>query len=612
MLLSDKDNKISVMLASGMLGMTLVIGAVLASVPVSAEDESVVSNVSVTVTTSCTFQGIVNTAHTANIENGTVQGNIGSTTLKAFCNDNGGFSIHAIGYTDEEYGKTVLSSQAIGDSVDITTGTGTSGTSSWAMKLGASNSTAYPITLDNGFGAYSAVPATFTKVAHRDSGTDIGTSATGALLTTTYQVYVSSDQPADNYVGKVKYTMVHPSAEEPAQPRTTTAGQICYYANTSSAVGTMGCQNVASSVTLLASNFSRAGYGFAGWSDKFDYATNANAHFYGPNETITLNTADYTGENNGLSLYAVWVKSAGNLQDTTTASNICSSLTTAPTDGTANLASVSALTDQRDSNTYAIAKLADGNCWMIENLRLDKTNSDNSTGALAQGYGTSTAYGNFSGLAEPESANFRDSTTANSLYYSGTQSGTASVNIGTSSYPGYRFPRYNNANTSARASSPTANSVAMYSYGNYYSWAAAIADTTDYTSGDHNTTSICPTGWMVPLGNTSTGDITQGAADAANRVGGFSYLDRKMGGTGSSQSIAEASNRWRKWPNNFLYSGLVLGSPVSDRGSLGYYWSSTAFSSFYAYNLYFDSSSVRPGTNSYDKYRGRPVRCLAQ
>lgn len=60
----------------------------------------------------------------------------------------------------------------------------------------------------------------------------------------------------------------------------------------------------------------------------------------------------------------------------------------ASTDGTANLSSVSALTDQRDDQTYAIAKLADGNCWMIENLRLDTEATRGATNeALAQGYG---------------------------------------------------------------------------------------------------------------------------------------------------------------------------------------------------------------------------------
>ena len=239
---------------------------------------------------------------------------------------------------------------------------------------------------------------------------------------------------------------------------------------------------------------------------------------------------------------------------------------------------------------------------MIENMRLDNTATGNSDGSLAQGYG-----GQFAGLASPESPWASNSTTANSLY--STDGADDTINIGTSN-AGYRFPRYNNQNTSDRASAP-ATSANTYSYGNYYTWHAAIADTTNYTSGDHNTTSICPTGWQIPLGNTSTGDIEQGENDTANKVGGFSYLDRKMGGTGAYQSTAADSLRWRKYPVNFVYSGYVYSGSVYIRGSNGSYWSSTANSSSNAYSLYFYGSSVYPGTSSSLKYSGRTMRCVA-
>ena len=84
-----------------------------------------------------------------------------------------------------------------------------------------------------------------------------------------------------------------------------------------------------------------------------------------------------------------------------------------------------------------------------------------------------------------------------------------------------------------------------------------------------------------------------------------------MGGTGATQSTAEASNRWRSYPNNFVYSGNVLGSSVNNRGANGNYWSSSAFSSYNAYYLYFYSSSVTPGTYNGIKYRGRLARCVS-
>ena len=389
------------------------------------------------------------------------------------------------------------------------------------------------------------------------------------------------------------YTLVHPASEEPLQPQPSTAGYITYYANASSAVGTMANQSAGNNatITLYPSNFSRAGYGFAGWSDAYDYAANPNAHFYGPNEDFTT-PSDLTTK--GLSLYAVWVKSEGSLQDSNKVASLCGtngvggSLTTAPTDGTANLTSVSALTDERDNQTYAIARLADNKCWMIENLRLENTATAGATNtALAQGYNSS-----FTGLANPESADFSDSTTANSLY---SINGSTENTISGSSQ-GRRFPRYNNFNTQQRAETP-ATDANTYSYGNYYTWSAAIADTTHYSSGDHGTTSICPTGWRLPQGNTTTS--------------GFGKLDVDMGGTGAYQSTKEASNRWRKYPNNFFYSGYFNTSSAGARSINGFYWTSTADGYVGSYGLGLYNSSVHPGTLSSDKYYGRSIRCTA-
>ena len=98
-----------------------------------------------------------------------------------------------------------------------------------------------------------------------------------------------------------------------------------------------------------------------------------------------------TDMSHGLALYAIWVKSAGIMQEW----NGCAGL---------NKGDVTALTDARDNDTYAVAKLADGKCWMIENLRLDNTADHNTDGSLSQGYNPS-----FIGLADPESANFINS-----------------------------------------------------------------------------------------------------------------------------------------------------------------------------------------------------------
>ncbi len=383
---------------------------------------------------------------------------------------------------------------------------------------------------------------------------------------------------AGEYKNVINFIAVAKPEPTPA-PIACVKNKICYSKNALDTVeGTMGQQANAtanSSVTLFASNYSRTGYGFAGWNTAPDYSgTN-----YGPNEDVTM-PSDMS---NGLSLYAIWVKSAGIMQEW----DGCAGL---------NKGDVTALTDARDDDTYAVAKLADGKCWMIENLRLDNTADHNSDGSLSQGYNPS-----FIGLAEPESVyNFSsDSATANTLYTTENNiEGKNTISGDPTYYLGYRFPRYNNNNTSQRAEYTTNTDVNTYSYGNYYTWAAVIADTTHYTSGAHNTTSICPKGWSIPQGN--------------NTNAGFARLDIDMGGTGAYQSTTEASNRWRKYPANFLYSGSFIYSSTNSRGSYGSYWSSTVHNwVIYSYASYLTSSFVYPGTNGSNKFVGLPARCVA-
>ena len=59
---------------------------------------------------------------------------------------------------------------------------------------------------------------------------------------------------------------------------------ICYRKNGDNVEGTMGVVSTSgSSLALMASNYSRSGYGFAGWNTKADGSGTA----YGPNQYIT-------------------------------------------------------------------------------------------------------------------------------------------------------------------------------------------------------------------------------------------------------------------------------------------------------------------------------------
>ena len=572
----------------GLLAITAVSGMFLFS-SYSSADDSGVDNVSITIPVTCTMVGTGMNSHTATIENGTYRGDdvngigIGETTLKAYCNDTSGFSIYAIGYTNEEYGNTVLKSTTLGDTYNIITGTntgpvGTEDTSNWSMKLKAVSGT-YTPTIENGYSNYSNVPTTYTKVATKASGTDMGSNAEGSSIKSTYAAYISKTQPSDTYEGKVKYTLVHPANEEPLQPQPAKPGKIVYHPNNSSVQGQMGDQDATNSAetTLWASNFKRDGYGFAGWNTSFDYSgTN-----YGPNQTITA-PADV--ETNGLSLYAVWIKSQGTIQNWDGCDSLAQGATTA-------------LTDERDGNTYAVAKLADGKCWTIENLRLaDKdssnndielssTNTHNPSLPLTNIYDSSTTSYHLS----PTSSLAYDTTTA--------PEGWCTTNSAACDDQS-RLRTDNTTLFTDNTSSNYSTSNNVYSYGNYYNWYSATAGNGTYSKASGNTAGdICPAGWHLPTGGSATAE--------------FGALDVAMGGTGAYQSTAEASNRWRSYPNNFVYSGYVYGSSVSNRGAYGLYWSSSAINSSYAYGLFFNSSSVDPGVNGDYKYGGRMARCVA-
>lgn len=217
--ISSNHAKEKITIAS-LLSTTVLVTILLTLPTVSAETEAV-DTVTITVPSSCSMSGTGMESHTAEISNGTYTPNIGTTTLHAFCNDSEGFAIYAVGYTGNEIGAT-NSNKLIGQTTNqtIATGTATSAgnpdVSNWAMKLAMTQDSGdttgtNAFTIDNSFNNYHAVPNEYTKVAHKDSNTDMTASTGGVKLTTTYGAYISGTQTADTYSGQVKYTLVHPS-----------------------------------------------------------------------------------------------------------------------------------------------------------------------------------------------------------------------------------------------------------------------------------------------------------------------------------------------------------------------------------------------------------------
>ena len=595
-----------------LLFLTIMAGVLLTNAEARAD---VIDDVNITVPASCslsTNSGMGET-YSVSMMPGQYKNDIGDTTISVFCNTNDTYAIYAIGYSNDTLGTTDMISNNTATTGDISTGTATNGSSSaWAMKLSSIAGT-YAPTIENGFGSFSSVPSTYTKVASVSSAVTPNTNISSVKAT--YAVYISPTQKVATYTGKVKYAIVNPNNAAPEGPMAATPQCISYWPNASGVVDSMGdqCNHYGNNSIvdgLWPSNFQRPGYGFAGWSDKFDWVINendangngtgANAgyHIYGPNAEITAPSNMAT---KGLSLYAVWVPSSGDLQTFT-----------CPDNSTMPIGNITALKDQRDNNVYIVAKLADGKCWMTENLRLENNALHNSDGSLAQGYNSS-----FIGLADPETSYFGGyQPRANSLY--STDGSTAAPAI-TGTYPTYRFPRYNNQNTSNPVSNMTSWGYYpypnIYSVSNYYTWAAAIADTSYYDTNNQSiaTTSICPAGWSLPKGgdknNTTNSDFwLLGLAIVGEEPANMSSEDQPYY-YGMSEG-RNASKLFRRYPNNFIYSGIFSDS-ASGMGSHGNYWSSTVRDAEYSYYFYIGSNGVYPGTLTDSmKYYGYSIRCV--
>ncbi len=409
-------------------------------------------------------------------------------------------------------------------------------------------------------------PTTWTKTGYSIAGWDTNSAATNVVYTRGQSITLSNDTTL--------YTVWKPAYTVQYDGNGADAGVMTNVKHTNVGEGDV--------FDLFASNYSKAGYGFAGWSFDPNAYPGGSSRIYGPNEAITA-PAGTSGETK--TLYAVWVQSAGNLQDWQGCSNM-------------SIGDVTALKDTRDNQVYTVGKLADDNCWMMENLRLDTTNSSDST--KAQGFG-----GVFTGLADPETSNFSNTTTANSIY--------STTNI-IGSYQSTRIPRHNNTNITSRSANPNVTDnrataisthessldVATYSYGNYYTWAAAKANTSvliDISTSEDANTSICPSGWKLPYGTSGAGTIN----------GGFYYLGVQLGATENNET---SSRIWRTYPNNSIYSGYYSSS-ASNRGSSLYYWSANAATQVNTNAYYLNLSSTTVDRIAQRKYYGSSVRCVA-
>ena len=410
------------------------------------------------------------------------------------------------------------------------------------------------------------VPETYTLIYNIGTGaTDGPANDTGSSMDGYYIFTVSSIIPyrpgysflgwtrtenssTVDFIGGNTYTITDTTATLYAiwVEDTCAVSHICYFGNHATS-GTMTSQSANSNadVNLIPSNFARTGYGFAGWNTMPD----GSGTTLGPN--AKYHTGDLSGA--GLKLYAMWVPSSGSFQTW----NGCSSLSSH---------SVIGLTDLRDNNVYAVAKLDDDNCWMIENLRLDPSTAN------ITALNTHNPADGFASLARQSSSDVTLCNTTGSTCTDQLQYNT------------------NNLNRNLTQSHNTAaNNVAWYSYGVYYNWYTATAGngTTSVASGTV-AGDICPAGWHLPTGN------------------GGEWVGLN---TSENNGVTNSDAGLRAYPVNLIWSGDYNNNKRTNGFSNGRYWSRTAFDADNVYRMGFANNTVTPNGN-YRKWDAFTIRCV--
>ena len=519
----------------------------------SSGSTSSTDSLSFSISSSCTLSSVVDSSHTAELINGTYTNGIGKTTITTLCNDGNGYSVYAVGYSNNEEGNNkLINSERPEYSID--TGLNTSGlTSQWAMKLNniPDDPSPTPPTIESDYNnTYGIVPSYWIKVASRASGTT--DMAQGSSFTTTYAVYTSSSQFTGTYQGQVKYVLVHPYRND-------------------------------STITTV--------------------PTFEESFALGGKEKVTINGTDFY-----------------KMQDM--GSLICERISNTNETPTTQLA------DIRDNKLYWVAKLADGKCWMTQNLDLDiggtntmaltSENTDISTNASGSGiYANGYTENNGVWTWNPASTAITSSSIVN--YGNNTVSNWSNNNSTPTSAEGgdTYFYTSGNDNNDKRYDSlelcekdHTETDCLHYHAGNYYSWTAAIASNTS-SSISANTAiagnSICPRGWRLPY--TSTTD------NSYNEFGrlfyGYNITNNLANSTGSVGYKSGGFNALRTSPLWFVRSGYIYNGTLAEPAAGGNYWSSTVTNSTDAYNLLFYSNSINLA-GSYSRGGGRSVRCIAR
>lgn len=331
----------------------------------------------------------------------------------------------------------------------------------------------------------------------------------------------------------------------------------------------------------------RSGYDFGGYytslEDDGTQFIDAEGHL-----AASANSTFFTqakSEANELTLYALWTETPSPVpadffaitymqemtpEICTTATTPANTATTPDTDGTHkddnNYIPTITLKDIRDEQLYTIKKLADGRCWMANNLNL--------------------------------ALNANTTLTKNTTDLNTVDSWTPSLST-LSSLADWSLD--NSKAFTPQSIRPATETNYDDNFGTYYSWNAAVAS--NNTSGISSTpaNSICPKGWQLPTRSSSN------ASDYWSFLSAYGYTSRNP--MSSSTGIGSAI---LNFPLNLNFPGTIENTSYSTlTGKRAYYWMNSYNSdNAYAFTISADIYSSTNGIVS--RNTGASIRCIAR
>ncbi len=297
----------------------------------------------------------------------------------------------------------------------------------------------------------------------------------------------------------------------------------------------------------------------------------------------------------------------------------------------AEVGTTSPLIDRRDNKSYWVAKLADENCWMTQNLALDLDEqttpltselsdviSDWTPTQPTEHTVPTVSAGDYTGTRSWNLGEYVLATPQKAVVCNSAPSGGSTDDDGNNSLrPNQNFNNTSNCTdfqavdntwtyseatqgvwngyTGLVAADRTTKTYdSHYLIGNYYQFNAATAGTGSSTGGGDAPSSICPKGWKLPSNVNGQYHFLIGNYNIGNNATGVNTL------TAAPLYFVRGGNI------NMTYGVL------RHAGSRGYYWtSSVQYSALAAHDLYFNVTDVY-SMNSDSQYFGFFVRCVAK